>query len=290
MDTTRTPPNGGVLYSVIDQRYLGVLGTHVRRGRAFTADDVRSGARVAVINQTTADFYWPNQNPIGKCLMLRREAACTEIVGVVDPVMLFHVVNGPAYAQLYLTPSHPAARHPRQTLFVRAAGDPQRVAADVRHVLIELAPGVPYIGVRLVGELVAPQLRPWRLGATMFTLFGAVALAIAAVGLYSVMAFWVAQRRFELGVRMALGAQAANVRALVLREAARTLGVGLAIGFVIAAVAAPRAASLMFETSPHDPVVYGVVLALLAIAGLAASIVPAWRSTKVDPLVAIRAE
>jgi hypothetical protein len=289
-DSTRIPPNGGVFFSVVDDRFLTTAGMRVRRGRAFSEVDVRARSRVALVNQAMADFYWPGENPLGKCVRLRGENVCTEIVGVVQRMILFRVINEPSYAQIFIPPSHPVAGNRQRTLLVRASGELPAVAAQVRVTLQQIAPTVPYISVRTFADLVAPQMRPWRLGAAMFSLFGALALLIASVGLYSVMAFWVAQRRFELGVRIALGARGRDVQRLVFGDTVRTLGGGLAIGFIIAAVAAPRVSSLLFETSPHDPIVYGGVFLLLALAAIAAAVIPARRSMAVDPATSFRAD
>jgi predicted permease len=286
----RAPPEGGPYYSVIDGSFLQVLGTRVLRGRGFLPAELRGTSRVALVNQATADFYWPGENPLGKCLLLGRERVCTEVVGVVQSVLLFRVVNGPRYAQLFLPPTHPAAGRRERTLFVRAAGDPAVVAQHARDALQRLAPDMPYVRVRSFAEIVAPELRPWRLGATMFSVFGLVALAIAAIGLYGVMAYWVSQRTFEFGVRTALGARRSDLQREVVGESVRMLVPGLAIGLGVAAAIAPRAAELLFQTSPHAPAVYAQVGALLAVAALAAAIVPTRAATRVDPATALRQE
>ncbi|HEX4684744.1 MAG TPA: FtsX-like permease family protein, partial [Gemmatimonadaceae bacterium] len=179
---------------------------------------------------------------------------------------------------------HPAA------ILVRTVGDPADVVSPIRARLQGMSPRMPYVQVSPFAELLAPQLRPWRLGATMFTLFGALALVIAAVGLYSVMAYWVSQRTHEIGIRMALGARRADVVKLVLRHAARPIGVGIAIGAACAFVASRWVAGLLYETSPHDPMIYALAMAVLVAAALAASVAPARRSAAVDPAEALRAD
>ena len=284
----REPKHGGPYYAAIDDGFLATLGTRVRRGRGLLPDELRSGARVALVNQTTADFYWPGQDPLGRCLMLGHDRACTTIVGVVQPVMQFRVVAEARYAQLFIPAAHPAAgTHPR-TLFLRTVGDASALST-ARAALQQLAPDVPYVGLRSLADVVAPQLQTWRLGATMFTVFGLIALAIAAIGLYSVMAYRVSQRTYEFGVRMALGAQGRDIQRAVTREAARTTGVGLGLGVVTAWLAAPRLGDLLFETSAHDVRVYVVAVGALCIAAAAATVVPTRRSTR-GSLVALRAD
>ena len=290
LDTSRVPPNGGPYFSVIDSGYLPVLGAKLRYGRAFQPFELRVRSRVAIVNETTADFYWPGENPLGRCLIIGEDNACTEIVGVIQPIMLFRVVNEAKYAQLFIPPTHPAAGSPPRTLMMRAAGDSRVAASEARAVLQQLTPNMPYVSVRSIADVVAGQVRPWRLGATMFSVFGFAALAIAAVGLYSVMAYWVSQRRYEFGVRVALGARRSDIWRLVAGEASRTIGIGLVLGLVIAAATAPLVADLLYGTSPRDGFVYACVTCLLALAAFIATIVPTRRSTQVSAASALRAE
>jgi ABC-type antimicrobial peptide transport system permease subunit len=139
-------------------------------------------------------------------------------------------------------------------------------------------------------DLIAPQLAPWRTGTFMFTLFGALGLALAAIGLYGVISFVVAQRTREMGVRIALGARRADVLALVLGQGGRLIAVGIVVGAAVAAASTRLFASMMYGVSPVDPVVYIGTAALLGTVGVIAMIVPARRATRVDPLVALRAD
>jgi ABC-type lipoprotein release transport system permease subunit len=177
----------------------------------------------------------------------------------------------------------------RRVLVVRPAGaDPERAIPAVRRALQDAAPGLPYTEVRPYEGVFANELRPWRIGAALFGLFGALAAVLVAVGLYGVIAFSVAQRTRELGVRIALGARAAGVLALVLRQGVLLAAAGGAIGLVVALGAARLVEPLLFRVPARDPAVLaGVALALLAVAA-AATLVPAWRATRVDPAVALR--
>jgi ABC-type antimicrobial peptide transport system permease subunit len=161
----------------------------------------------------------------------------------------------------------------------------------VRAALLGMDPRIRFANVApLAEQLIDPQLRSWRLGATMFTLFGALALLVAALGLYSVLAFDVAQRTREIGLRSALGANTGVLLAMVVRSAARMTGIGVAAGLVAALLLAPRLQELLYHTSPRDPVTLGTVALVLLIVSLAASCVPAWRAARVDPIVALRAD
>jgi putative ABC transport system permease protein len=284
------PKNGGPYYSAIDDGFLPTLGTRVVRGRPFSPAELHGPSRVALVNRTTADFYWPGADPIGKCLLLGSDATCTEIVGVVQRVMQFRVINEPSYAQVLIPATHPSAGNTPRTVFVRTAGDPRLATSAIRATIQNLASDMPYVAVRSVADLVAPQLQPWRLGAAMFTVFGLVALVIAAVGLYSVMGYWVSQRTYEFGVRMALGAQRRDVQRAVWREASRTIGVGLALGVLFSAIAAPRIANLLYRTSAHDVGAYAIALAALGMAAVTATIIPTRRSTRVNLVSALRSD
>jgi predicted permease len=285
-------PNGGPYYGAVGADYFAALGARVVRGRGITDADERLGARVAVVNETLARHYWPpgSGSPLGTCVLLGSDSTCTEVVGVVQDIMLFRLVNDER-AQLYLPLTHPAFPVSAPgALLVRTGGEAAPVAGPLRRQLQGLAPGMPYVDVRSFEELVAPQLQPWRLGATMFAVFGGLALLIAAVGLYGVLAYAVSQRTHEVGVRMALGATTRDVVGLVVRDGVRVAGLGLALGAGIALAAGRFVAPLLYETSPRDPVVLGTTAVVLLVVAVLASLIPARRAAHVDPSVALRGE
>jgi ABC-type antimicrobial peptide transport system permease subunit len=204
--------------------------------------------------------------------------------------MLFGIV-GDIRGQAYLPLTHPAmsARAPT-ALFVRVEGRTPGVAEALRRELQALSPNMPFVNVSSFETLVAPQLQGWRLGATMFAIFGGLALVIAAVGLYSVLAYAVSQRIPEIGVRMALGATRPKIVALFMRDGLGVSIAGVLIGIALALFAGSSVEALLYETSPRDPMVFGaVVIALLLVAALA-SFAPALRAARVDPSVALRNE
>jgi len=291
-DSLPALPNGGPYYGAVGTDYFAALGARVVRGRGITDADERLGARVAVVNETLARHYWPAESgsPLGACVLLGSDSTCTEVVGVVQDIMLFRLVADER-AQLYFPLTHPAfpASAPG-ALLVRTYGEAASVTGPLRRALQALAPGMPYVDVRSFEELVAPQLQPWRLGATMFALFGGLALAIAAVGLYGVLAYTVSQRTHELGVRMALGATTRDVVGLVVRDGVRVAGVGLALGAAAALAAGRFVAPLLYETSPRDPVVLGAAAVTLLAVAVLASLIPARRAAHVEPSVALRGE
>jgi predicted permease len=282
---------GGPYYGVVENDFFATMGTRLLAGRLFQNDELRSPSRVMLVNELVAKAYWPGRNPVGECVHLGSDSTCTLVVGVVQNVMLFNMVRDDR-AMIYLPPTHPTfgVGTPPLAILVRTAGNPADVVPAVRNRLQGMSARMPYVQVSPFAELLAPQLRPWRLGATMFSLFGALALVIAAVGLYSVMAYWVSQRTHEIGVRMALGARSDDVVRLVMREASRPIVVGIVVGAVCALVASRWVADLLYETSPHDPVTYGIAAGALVLSGLVASIAPARRSAAVDPATALRAD
>jgi ABC-type antimicrobial peptide transport system permease subunit len=150
--------------------------------------------------------------------------------------------------------------------------------------------GVPFANVRPMRESLAGELRPWQLGATMFAVFGLIALILSSLGLYSVVAYTVAQRMHEMGVRVALGAQVADIRRLVLAQGLRVAALGVAGGTIVALASGRFVAPLLFRTSTRDPVVFAVVIVLLLAVAAVASLVPARRAVRADPLVALRSE
>jgi ABC-type antimicrobial peptide transport system permease subunit len=151
-------------------------------------------------------------------------------------------------------------------------------------------PGASFVGTRSLESLVEPGMRPWKLGATMFSLFGGLALVVAAVGLYSVITYGVARRMHEIGVRVALGAQTPDVLRLVVGEGVRIIAIGTVIGVGVALLATRFLTPLLYEVSARDPLTFGFVTLVLVIVAAGASLIPALRASRVDPNIALRAE
>jgi hypothetical protein len=258
------------------------------RGRGLTPAD-RRGAPAVVINETLARLGWAGRSPLGECVYLSAARdTCARVVGVVHDANTFGIRRDRRSAWVYV-PLDPADEDDR-VLLVRAAPGMRGADATLRRVLRELDPALPYVDVRTLGDALDPELRPWRLGAAVFTAFGALAALLAALGLYTAVAYAVAQRRREIGVRVAVGAASGDVVRLVLGDGVRVAAAGVAVGLLLALAASRWIAALLFETSPRDPAVLGAVaLALLAVAA-AASLVPARRAVRVSPTEALRAD
>ncbi|AHG93091.1 permease (plasmid) [Gemmatirosa kalamazoonensis] len=291
-DSLRTLGVGFPIYNAVSADYFATAGIRVVRGRPITAADVEGAPRVALVNEAMARRIWKDADPIGRCMRIGDEKApCSEIVGVVRTV-INNELREPPQMQYYFPLAQKQATSSMRALVVRAAPGvrPASLAATLRRELAPAAPGARYLDVVPLEDRIDPQVRPWRLGATMFTAFGMLALLIAAVGLYSVMAYTVAQRLHEMGLRMALGARGRDVTALVLGQGMGVAAAGIALGAAAALAASHWVAPLLFDVSARDPLVYLAVAATLAAAALVASLVPARRATRVDPSDALRSE
>jgi putative ABC transport system permease protein len=278
-------------FNAVSPDYFATMGTRILRGRAFTSAD-RAGSRgVLVISEAMGKVLWPGQDPLDKCVRIGfppDTMPCRYVVGVAEDI---HARGfGPQERNFYYY--LPAAQWHQQDggLFVRVAGDVRGVMEPLRRRLQEEMPGSAYVTVARLGDLVDAQSRSWLMGATVFTAFGALALVLAAVGLYSVIAYNVAQRRQELAVRVALGAAIGDVLRLVVGEGLRFAVTGAAVGGAIAFVSAPRIAPLLFNQSARDPIVFGTVTVTLLLVAVVASMIPAIRGARVDPNGVLRAE
>jgi predicted permease len=268
--------------------YFATMGTRLLRGRAVGPTDGAKSPYVAVISEAMGKLLWKGRDPIGECFRLGADTTpCREVVGIAED-MVFGDLKDDQSLQLYV-PAAQMGPAPARFL-VRTAGDARAAAEPIRREVQRLLPGTGYATIRTLASVLDPVTRQWRLGATMFTVFGFVALALAAVGLYGVIAYDIAQRTREMGVRVALGAQSADIRRLVLGQGMRTATLGAALGLIAALIASRYVAALLFETPARDPVAFGIAAVTILVVALVASLVPARRATRVDPVVALRTE
>jgi predicted permease len=292
IDSIPRLPSGGPYIYDVGHRYFETMGLQMVRGRAFEAADNREGAPpVAVVNETFARTVWSREDALGQCLFIRvepYEGPCHEVIGVVSDSRRQEVTSEEPQMMYYVPIAGSAV--PADWLLVRVAGPVEEALGPVRDALTALDSRIRYVQVQPFASFYQEDLRAWRLGAVMFSAFGLLALVVAAVGLYSVLAFNVAQRRYELGIRSALGASGERIVRLVFRQALEPVTGGIVLGLIAAGVAARWVEPLLYGVSPMDPLVYaGVAMALLAVAAVAA-FVPAKRATAVDPSEALRAE
>ena len=288
IDSTRRL--GQFHFNQVSGDYFGTMGTRIVRGRAISDADVDGAPRVAVVGESMARVLWPGEDPIGRCFKVGStdSVPCRTVVGVAQDIHSQSIEVESKLYYYYL----PAAQWYNDAggLFVRARGNAARIAEPVRRRLQLEMPGTSYVTIRPLGEIVDTHLRSWILGAKVFTGFGALALLLAAVGLYSVIAYTVTQRRHELGIRIALGATRRGIVRLVVLHAVGLSLAGLAIGGGIALGAARWIEPMLFRQSPYDAYVFAVGgLVLLGVA-IVASCVPALRAASVDPRTALQAE
>jgi predicted permease len=268
--------------------YFRTMGTRILRGRGFTTADRADGPLVAVVSEGMAEAVWPGKDAVGQCIKIDRASdPCRTVVGIAENIHQNSLTENQKL-QYYLSVEQ--MRPYEANVFVRTRGNASAHAETVRKQLQRLMPGAAYVTVTPMREIIDPRQRSWQLGATMFLVFGVMALVLAAVGLYSVIAYGVAQRTQEIGVRIALGAGVADVVRLVLREGVRFAIVGIVIGGAVALWASRWIGPLLFSVSPKDPAVYGIVAAVLLAVAMLASAIPALRASRVDPNVALRAE
>jgi putative ABC transport system permease protein len=279
---------GDFYFHAVSDGYFATIGTRILRGRGITEVD-RAGAPLStVVSHSMAKKLWPGKDALGQCVKVGADTVpCSTVVGIAEDTRRgsFDKDEG---LQYYV--SIDQRSQTSGGLFVRVRGDARRQTDRVRRELQKVMPGVSYVTATSLQDILDQEVRAWQLGATMFTIFGAIGLLLAAVGLYAVMAYNTAQRTHELGVRMALGAQSGDVVRLVVAGGLRVAVVGVAIGTVVALVAGRFVGPLLFNISPKDPSVLAVVAVTLLATAAAASLVPAWRATRVDPNVALRTE
>ncbi|HKV52442.1 MAG TPA: ABC transporter permease [Gemmatimonadaceae bacterium] len=273
----------------VGARYFATVGTPIVQGREFTDADLSSNARVVIVNEAFAARMWPGKSALGHCVDMQDEKSqwvCFSVVGVAKNAKYSSIVE--PQRQYFWTPVTPNLGS--TTIFVRTTGDAAAAVPTIRRTLDALAPNLPYVDVTPFTETLRPELEPRLLGASMFSVFGLLALALAAIGLYGLMSYLVGQRTRELGLRMALGAQRRDVLGMVLRRAlVLTLG-GLAIGLVGALASARLVTHLLYQVSADDPSSFVAVVAVLVATALVAAWIPAYRASRVDPMVALRAE
>jgi predicted permease len=279
-------------------RYFETLGIPLKRGRFFTDADGRSGGRVLIISEMLAKRLWPQSDPIGHQIKWGGDQSSgpwMTVVGVVGDVnqsALGTSAIAQTYEPVFQQPdARPILNFYREVhVLIRSERDPSAILAALRGELQRLDPALPVSDAAPMSDVVLDSVRPQRFSMTVVGLFAIVALVLAGIGIYGVLANAVTQQTHEIGVRMALGAGARDVMWSVLRRALFLMAAGVAIGAAGAIALTRVMAGLLYEVRPNDAATFAGAAVLLALLALAASLVPAWRATRVDPLVALRAE
>jgi putative ABC transport system permease protein len=294
--TTENEPQENVdFWNIVSEDYFKTLGIRTIEGRTFEPSDRNDSAqRVVVINQTLARRFWKG-NPIGRRLNPGggQQPVWFTVVGIVEDTKNLGV-DKPAGTELYFLQPQTATPlggvNSQMGFVVRATGDPLAVAAAVRGAVRELDSGLPVYGLKTLSEVVGDSLVRPRFLSMLLMAFSVIAMVLAGVGIYGVMAYSVSQRTQEIGVRMALGASTSHVLKMVLGQGARMTAVGIGIGLGGAFALTRLMAKLLFEVSVTDPLTFAGVVALLSVVALLACYIPARRATRVDPMIALRYE
>jgi predicted permease len=277
-------------YNLVGQDYFQTLGIPLLRGRGFTAQDRRGSSNVLVINEAMAQRLRPNAEPVGQRLRIRNESF--EVIGVARNSK-YRSLSEELRPFLYLSVlQREAARIPAGDLklLVRSAGEPAGVIAAIRKEAQALDANLPLFDVQTLNEGMRFALIPTQLAGTLLGVAGVLALVLATVGIYGVVAYAVGQRTREIGIRLALGAQAADVLKLVIRQGLLLTSIGIALGLAAALALTRVMSSFLLGVSATDPLTFIVIALLLTFVALLACWIPAWRATKVDPMIALRCE
>jgi predicted permease len=265
--------------------YFDVMGIARLRGRTFNTSDA-TGAPVAIISNTMAESYWAGVDPVGRYFTLRGDTTRITVVGVVADVREAGLDRAPMpqmYRPIDLTPLNAA-------LVVRGSLSPNVLMGRLVEAMRSVAPGQAVYNVRTMDQVIGASVRPRRTNTTLIALFAGLGLVLSALGVYAVVAYGVAQRARELGIRAALGATASDLLALVSREMVGTIALGIAIGLAGAWGVSQVLASLLYRVDPRDPVTFAVVPLVLVLPAIVATMLPALRAARVDPTQVMRSD
>jgi predicted permease len=279
-----------VEFRQVSPGYFGTLGIPIVQGRDLQDGDQRDGAQPVVVNEALASMHFPNESAVGHRIKRGNRAEDLYlIVGVAGSVRQAGLDREPL-PEMYLPYGSRAFGFPTMTMVVRTGLGTAAMAQAVRAVVSDADPSVPVSNVRTLESVVETSLSQRRVGLWLMGAFAALAMLLAATGLYGVIAFLVAQRTREIGVRMALGADRRSVVGLVLRRSAGLVAAGVATGLVAAFWLSRLLANQLLAISVHDPVVFSIAPLLLGVTALLAAVVPARRASRTDPMIAMRSE
>jgi predicted permease len=274
----------------ISSTYLQTLGVNVVDGRSIDDTDINGSPDVVVINQTMAKKYWPNESAVGHTVQVVNptRSRTYRIVGVVADHKRHGVLEAPT-PFVYFAEAQRAGQKYKFVL-ARGSGSADALLASMRRELLSIEPGLVFMASATMEQNMGTSLMPARVGAMLASAFGGLGTLLAAIGLYGVIAFSVARRTREIGVRMALGANPGAVLSMVMRQGFAIVAIGLIAGAVLAAAAASALRGVLYGVTPFDPIAWGMAVAAMMAAAGFANFVPARRAMRVDPLSALRTE
>ena len=294
IDSLPRVPQGGPYTYAGTEGYVETAGLRVIRGRAFEAADYATGAPYALmVSRSFAAGVWPGLDPLQECVFLARDVEpgdpdpCRPVVGVYEDLVVRSIGDQGLWSVTWPVPQEADGM---RGMLVRVDGDPAQLVEPIRERLAGLSSDVRFVHVIDMASRVDNMRGPWRVGATIFSVFGLLALLVASLGLYSVLSFAVARRSREIGIRAALGAQRGDLVAMVVSRAARLVGAGLVLGLGAAVLLGRFLEAVLFGVPTVNPVVFGGVAVVLVAAGLFAAWLPAWKATAIDPVEAMVAE
>jgi putative ABC transport system permease protein len=271
----------------ISPGYLDAMTTALVRGRLLDDRDTAGGAPVALVNETLANHYWPNQNPLGKHIAGSRDLVQREVVGVVSDTK-FSSLDAVGADQLYVPLEQ--MPYPTMTLVVRSATPSEGLVTAIRAKIAEVDPALPVSGVTNMDAVVASSASQPRLITQFVSAFAIFALVLAAIGIYGVMAYSVSTRRQEMGIRLSLGAEPTDILKLVVAQGMRLALLGVAIGIIVSLALTRLLATLLFGVRATDPFAFAMAAFALLFTALLACYIPARRATRVDPIIVLRSE
>ena len=277
------------MYWAVSPEYFATAGTRIIAGSGFPAGSAATPPSV-IVNTAMADALWPGESPLGRCVRFdKADGRCNTIVGVVETARWGKLIEE-ATPQFYLPLGNmPFPQGPRTIAIRTDEAMAPAVVRQLHSVIAEEFPGGEPL-IERMSTVLEPHYRPWRLGATLFTLFGVLAGIVAALGVYSTVSYSVSQRTHEFGVRVALGAQFGDVMRHVLGEGLRVVWGGVVVGVALSLLAGRLVAALLYGVTPRDPAALSVVVVTLLAVATVAALVPAWRASRVDPLTALHNE
>ena len=283
--------------SIVSADYLSMMGIHLRRGRLFDSLDATGSSRAILVNQSLANYLWPNQDPIGKHLQsvtiepspaIMEMKTAVVVVGVVSDTRHQSLEKGAGW-EVYL-PTSPNNEKPVMNIVLRSNLDAGEVATELRLMVAALDPRIPVTRVRTMDEVVAASTAAPRSLATLLTVFALLAIGVGTIGVYSLIAYTASWRTREFGLRLALGANRTQVSMLIIRESLTLTATGALLGLAGAFAVTSLMRRFLFETSPADPLTYASVLILFGVLSVIAAWRPAYRASLVEPMEVLRSE